>query len=63
LVFAPGQTRATIPVTIYGDTNYESQDNVRVTLTGATNAIVTANGSEPSRYSYYDLNIENDDAP
>jgi VCBS repeat-containing protein len=62
LVFAPGQTQASIPVTIYGDTAYEGDEYVRIDLTGATNAILVTSGAEPGRSKYGYVTIQNDDS-
>jgi len=59
LVFAPGQTQASIPITIYGDTTYEADDFVGVGLTGATNAVVAKDGPTSSTIT---ISIRNDDA-
>jgi hypothetical protein len=40
LTFAPGQTTAYIPVTVYGDTTCEMDETISVQATGATNAII-----------------------
>ncbi len=61
LVFAPGQTQASIPVTIYGDTLYEGDEYVRIDLTGATNAMLVTSGAEPDRSKYWYVTIQNDD--
>ena len=61
LVFSPGQTEASIPVTIYGDTDYEGEEAVTITLTGATNAVVDPDLLGPTRYYKY-IYIRNDDA-
>lgn len=55
--FAPGQTRATLPVTIYGDTTYEAKEYLFITLTGANGADLAGGvwGKERS------LDIINDD--
>jgi VCBS repeat-containing protein len=61
VVFAPGETRATIPITIYGDTRYESSGAIQIRLTGATNAVLVADGAgDSATYSF--LTIRNDDA-
>ena len=61
VTFAPGQTASTIPVTIYGDTRYEPTGAMRVSLTGATNAVVIldAEAFDPTDYRY--IKIKNDD--
>jgi hypothetical protein len=61
LVFAPGQTRATIPVTILGDDKYEGREWLSVSLAGATNAEIVAWGSEPGRMPQFQVGITNDD--
>ncbi len=58
LVFAPGQTTATLPLKIYGDTLYEDDEYLRVVLTGATGAILSLDGTT-SQF----LTISNDDTP
>ncbi|MBI3226493.1 MAG: hypothetical protein HYZ39_15695, partial [Mycolicibacterium cosmeticum] len=58
LVFAPGQTTASLPLKIYGDTTYEDDEYLHVVLTGATNAILSLDGIT-SQY----LTIKNDDGP
>jgi hypothetical protein len=58
LVFAPGQTTATLPLKIYGDTIYEDNEYLRVVLTGATGAILSLDGNT-SQF----LTIRNDDTP
>ncbi len=40
IVFAPGQTSATIPITVIGDTKYEPDEIVRVELTSAVGALI-----------------------
>ncbi|TDL12163.1 hypothetical protein EUA04_04110 [Mycolicibacterium obuense] len=40
VVFAPGQTSATIPITVIGDTKYEPDEIVRVELTSAVGALI-----------------------
>ena len=40
LVFAPGQTSKSIPVTVKGDKKKESNETFFVNLTGATNATI-----------------------
>ncbi len=40
VVFAPGQTSATIPVTVIGDTVYEPDEAFRVQLTSAVGALI-----------------------
>jgi hypothetical protein len=54
LTFTPGQTQATIPVTIYGDTKYENDERVYVFLDSATNAIIGTT-------TFTSLTIKNDD--
>ena len=53
LVFAPGQTQASIPITIYGDTTYERDDIVGVGLGGATNAVVAKDGPTSQSVTIY----------
>ena len=54
LTFTPGQTQATIPVAIYGDTTYENDERVYVFLNSATNAIIGAT-------TFTSVTIQNDD--
>jgi hypothetical protein len=61
VVFAPGQTQAAIPVTVFGDTTYEAGEYFQIQLTGATNAVVVLDGAEPGRGSYTYFGIPNDD--
>ncbi|BBY85979.1 Calx-beta domain-containing protein [Mycolicibacterium tokaiense] len=58
LTFTPGQTIATLPVQVYGDTTYEDNEYIHIELTGATGAILSLDGST-SAYP----TIRNDDAP
>lgn len=44
IVFAPGQTSATIPITIIGDTTYEPDEIVRIELTSAVGALIVRTG-------------------
>ena len=62
VVFAPGQMQAEIPVTIYGDTDYEPDEVVRVELTGVTNAALVLEGAEESRSRFGSVSIINDDS-
>ena len=61
VLFAPGETRALIPVTIIGDTTYENSEYIEVNLTGATNAIVVLSNAEPGLSNYGYITIRNDD--
>ena len=63
LTFAPGQTEATLPVTIYGDTAYEGSEIITVELSNPTGAILVAYGAEGSRSDSTYLLIDNNDAP
>ncbi|WP_158248980.1 Calx-beta domain-containing protein [Mycobacterium sp. ENV421] len=54
LTFTPGQTQATIPVTIYGDTTYENDETLYVFLNTATNAIIGTT-------NFTSVTIKNDD--
>jgi VCBS repeat-containing protein len=56
LTFAPGQTTASLPIKVYGDTTYEDNEYIQVELTGATGAILSLDGIT-SQY----LTIKNDD--
>ncbi|ANW62276.1 hypothetical protein BCA37_00410 [Mycobacterium sp. djl-10] len=58
ITFAPGQTTATLPLKIYGDTTYEDNEYLRVGLTGATGAILSLDGN-----TFEFITIRNDDAP
>ncbi len=62
LVFAPGEVQAEIPVTIYGDLDYEQQEYVRVELTDVVNAVVVRDNTEPNRVDSKYIYIRNDDA-
>ena len=60
VVFAPGQTTATIPVTVVGDTNYEPDEVVSVELTSAVGALIVGTaGQLAARNSVV---LTNDDA-
>ena len=62
VVFSPGQTEASIPVTVFGDTEYEAYERIRIDITGATGAVVvpaTQDGLTPSTFPQ----IVNDDPP
>lgn len=59
VTIAAGQTEGTINVTVYGDHDYETDELVRVELTGATNGVIDAN---PSNYRNT-VTITNDDQP
>lgn len=61
VVIAPGQTEVTFPVTVYGDTKYESQEVFYVKLTSATGADVVIPGAEAGRFDFAILYIGNDD--
>ena len=63
LVFEPGQTEATVPVTIYGDLTYEAQESLGVRLTGATGATVVLENTEYSRFPFEYVSLINDDPP
>ena len=45
VTIAAGQTEGTINVTVYGDTSYETDEYVRVELTGADGAVVNSSPS------------------
>uniref|UniRef100_UPI0021F27C48 Calx-beta domain-containing protein n=1 Tax=Mycolicibacterium tokaiense TaxID=39695 RepID=UPI0021F27C48 len=45
LTFTPGQTIATLPVQVYGDTTYEDNEYIHIELTGATGAILSLDGT------------------
>ena len=60
LVFEPGQTQASIPVTIYGDTIFEGDEAIEISLTGATNALINPDYLGPLSY-YKFIYIRNDD--
>lgn len=61
VVFAPGQTSATIPVTILGDTNYEPDEAFRVQLTSAVGALIVRTAGQPLA-GQSDVVLTNDDA-
>ena len=63
LTFSPGQTQATLPVTIYGDTIYEGNDNIYITLSNPTGALLVGNNAEGLRSDHVFLGITNDDVP
>lgn len=60
VVFAPGQTSATIPVTILGDTGYEPDEAFRVELTSAVGALIVRTAGQLAGQS--DVILTNDDA-
>lgn len=60
--FAPGQTETVIPVKVIGDTTFESDESIGVTLTGAFNAKVV-NGNQDGLTDHFNPVIKNDDAP
>ncbi len=59
VTIAAGQTQGTINVAVYGDTSYETDELVRVELTGADGGTLN---SDPSKYRQT-LTITNDDQP
>lgn len=59
VTIAAGQTDATINVTVYGDSDYETDELIRVEVTGADGAVVA---SEPSSYRQT-VTVRNDDEP
>lgn len=61
VVFAPGQTAATIPVTVYGDTKYEPDEGIRVELTSAIGALILLIVAEGQRTGHNNLFLINDD--
>jgi len=63
VVFAPGQTRKIIPVTIYGDSEYEGWENVGVIVTSVTGSIMVQNGAEQGRLNRYYIDIYSEDRP
>ena len=63
LIFAPGQTSATIPITIYGDTAYEGDERIVVNVTQVTGATLVLSGAEPGRNNVWFMDVTNDDAP
>ena len=62
VVFAPGQTSATIPVTVYGDTAYEPDEAVYVQLTSAVGALIVRTATAGQLAGQSNLIIANDDA-
>ena len=59
LTFAPGQLEASLPIKIYGDTEYESDENVWANLIDVTGAVFDKNGSTSRAVSI----INDDPAP
>ncbi|MCB0923332.1 MAG: VCBS domain-containing protein [Mycobacterium sp.] len=59
VTIAAGQTDATINVAVYGDSDYETDELIRVELTAADGAVVA---SEPSSYRQT-VTVRNDDEP
>ncbi|MDZ4233185.1 MAG: hypothetical protein U1C73_05380, partial [Dietzia sp.] len=55
------QTTATIPVTVYGDTEYEPTEGIHIQLTSATGAVIVTTGAEGQRLGYHYLWLTNDD--
>ncbi len=62
VVFAPGQTSATIPVTVYGDTDYEPDEAVYVELTSAVGALIVRTATDGQLAGQSNLILNNDDA-
>lgn len=62
VVFAPGQTSATIPVTVYGDTDYEPDEAVYVELTSAVGALIVRTAADGQLAGQSNLILNNDDA-
>lgn len=62
VVFAPGQTTATIPVTVYGDTDYEPDEAVYVQLTSAVGALIVRTATAGQLAGQSNLILNNDDA-
>lgn len=60
VVFAPGQTSATIPVSVVGDTAYEPDEAFRVQLTSAVGALIVATAGQLAGQT--DVILTNDDA-
>jgi hypothetical protein len=61
LVFAPGQTSATIPVTVYGDTDYEPDEAVYVELISAVGALIVRTATDGQLAGQSNLILTNDD--
>ncbi len=61
LSFAPGQTEATLPVTIYGDTRYEGNEQIHIDLANPSGAALVVQGAEGSRSDHVFLALTNDD--
>lgn len=61
VVFAPGQTSATIPVTVYGDTDYEPDETVYVELTSAIGALIVRTATDGQLAGQSNLILNNDD--
>lgn len=62
VVFAPGQTSASIPVTVYGDTDYEPDEAVFVQLTSAVGALIVRTATDGQLAGQSNLVLNNDDA-
>jgi len=62
LTFSPGQTEATLPVTIYGDTQYEGNEKIYIRLSNPTGADLVGEGAEGLRSDHVFLAIQSDDA-
>ncbi|MEI6253320.1 MAG: hypothetical protein WCP30_10985 [Mycobacteriaceae bacterium] len=61
VVFAPGQTLATIPVGVVGDFDPEGNESLRVVIDGATNANVVE-GFQGGLSSSFTATITDDDS-
>jgi len=62
VIFAPGQTSAVIPVTVYGDTDYEPDEAVQVELISAVGALIVRTATAGQLAGKSNLILNNDDA-
>jgi hypothetical protein len=60
VVFAPGQTSATIPITVVGDRKYEPDETVTVELTSAVGALIVGTAGQLAARN--NVVLTNDDA-
>jgi len=62
VVFAPGQTQATIEAKVIGDTQFGAgQESFYITLTNASGAKIVRDGAEGFRNSWVVVKIDDDD--
>ena len=62
VIFAPGQTSAVIPVTVYGDTDYEPDEAMQVELISAVGALIVRTATAGQLAGKSNLILNNDDA-